>query len=282
MWSDFVVFCIAVVSHWQSYATGGVVTGVISVVERLCDRKMPKWAYAAIFLGAFLLVSFFLAWRDEYHDAQQVPALRSQLREREAQIQQLKDKPPLVQVTIPPTIVNIPAQMAYIGSTDIGIVISAYRIGGNFAVSADCKNVSPSVVAENAACVRGLRVVDTELNAQNQPIAPRAAQDKTYRQFLKDISSMAIERRPYGPQEGFFGTVFSPKIDKQLDNAFRSGSKTILYAGYYNWRDGVGTHTNEVCAWLQIYPGMFSGPGVLAPNASITWNHCPDHDGLKQ
>lgn len=283
MWSDFLVFCIAVVSHWQGYITGGAVTALVAVVERLSDWKMSKRAYATVFLGVFLFVSFFLTWRDEYKNAQGVSTLQSQLREKEKQIEQFRDKPANVQVTVPPPVVNIPSQMAYLASTDIGIVVPEYRMGGHFAVNALCKNISPSTVAEDAACIRSLRVVSTILNPTNNPIVPTEVQDKTYRQFLGDIASLKdVDRRTYGPQEGFFATVSSPAIDEELDKAFRSGSKTILYAGHYEWRDGMGKHANEVCAWLQIYPGLFNGPGLLASNPVITWNYCTHHNGLKR
>jgi hypothetical protein len=274
LFGDIGNFIVAVVSHWQSYVTGGVITGLIGVVERLSEWRMPKWAYASTFLGVFLLVSFFLAWREQYQEAQKLPALESQLQEKDKTIQQLKEKPPQVQV-------NIPGQMAYMSSTDIGVVLDSYRIGGNFVVSTTCKNLSTSVVAEDAACVRGLRVVSTKLNAQKQPVVTTEVQDATYRQFQKDIASIDVERRPYGPGESFFASVATPPVDEKLDAALRAGSKTVLYVGEYSWKDGLGPHTNEICAWLQIYPGMFSGPGALARNASITWNHCKGHDGLQ-
>jgi hypothetical protein len=65
-WPDVFDFFVAYLSHWQSYATGGVVTGVIAVGERLSGKQLPKKVYATIFVGIFSLVAFFLAWRDQY------------------------------------------------------------------------------------------------------------------------------------------------------------------------------------------------------------------------
>jgi hypothetical protein len=282
MWSDIVTFIVAVVSHWQSYVTGGAVAGLIAVMERLSNWKMPKWAYATVFLGVFLLVSFFLTWREQYQIAQQVPTLQSQLRDRENQIQALRDKPAQVQVNVPPAIINFPPQMAYMSSSDLGVVLTSYKIGGNVAVNGTCKNISPTVIAEEAACVRGLRVVNTKLNPANQPIVTEAVQDKTYREFEKSLKTIAITRKSYGPGEAAFNTVYSPLVDQQLDSDLRSGSKTVLFLADYSWKDAVGKHTNRVCTWLQIYPGMFSGPGVLSPSAIITWNNCINHNGLQK
>jgi hypothetical protein len=66
MWSDFFVFTWAVLSHWQSYVTGGVMTGLIGVIERLSGKQLPKRVYLSIFVVSFLLAAFFMAWRDEY------------------------------------------------------------------------------------------------------------------------------------------------------------------------------------------------------------------------
>jgi hypothetical protein len=68
--SKILIFIWAVVSHWQSYVTG-VVTGIIFFIERVTNWKMPRSAFAAIFGGVFLLVSFFLAWKDQYEEAQE-------------------------------------------------------------------------------------------------------------------------------------------------------------------------------------------------------------------
>ncbi len=274
MLSDIGVFLLAVILRWQGYVTGGVLTALVVLAERLFDWKMPKKAYAAIFVVGCLLVSFFLVWRDQYREALRVPSL-------EQQIAALRDKPPQIQVTVPTPVVNIPPEMAYMSSADIGIVVPYYRIGGILVVSATCQNISPSIVAENASCVRQIRVVDTKLNALNQPIVTQAVQDKTYRQFQIDVTSIEIDRKSYGPGEKAFASVMSPIVDESLDQAFRRGSKTVLFLGAYSWKDGLGEHTNEICTWLQNYPGMFSGPGQMASNATITWNNCSKHNGLK-
>jgi hypothetical protein len=64
--NDLLDFVISYLSHWQSYATGGVITGVIVVAERLSGKQLTKKVYAIIFLGIFSLVAFFLTWRDQY------------------------------------------------------------------------------------------------------------------------------------------------------------------------------------------------------------------------
>jgi hypothetical protein len=87
---DIGQFVVAVVSHWQAYVTGGAVTGLLIVVERLSGKILPK--KAAIFLGFFLLVSLFLAWDDEH---QRADRLQEALNAKPA-------SPPQVQVNVPP------------------------------------------------------------------------------------------------------------------------------------------------------------------------------------
>ena len=106
IWSDLLSFLWAYLSHWQSYATGGVVTGIIGVSERLLGKQLPKKVYAAIFILVFSLAAFFLAWRDEYIRANELAKvsiqlqtttdnLRQQVRgsdEKDAEIKQLRAK----------------------------------------------------------------------------------------------------------------------------------------------------------------------------------------------
>jgi len=98
LFHDLARFVVAVVSHWQAYVTGGAVTGLVTLIERLTPWRLPKWAFAALFLGAFLLASFFLTWRDEYHRAD---ALQATLNQHPIQ--------PQFQINIPPITV-LPSQ----------------------------------------------------------------------------------------------------------------------------------------------------------------------------
>ena len=278
--SDLPAFVVAVVSHWQSYITGGIATALVVVVERLSDWRMSRKWFAVIFLGVFLLVSFFLTWRDQYHIALTVPVLQAELQKRDQEIQNLKANPPHVEVNVPTPVVNIPPEMAYIAAHDVGIVLDQYKIGGHLAVSGGCKNISPTTVAEKVGCAEGVRVVPTHPNALNQPIVTTDVEEREYKQFQRDISNR-VDQVTFGPGESNFVTVFSPKVDEALDDAFRAGTKTILFLASYDWVDGQGKHTNETCEWLQNYSGLFSGPGALAANPVITWHYCTNHNGLK-
>jgi hypothetical protein len=69
MWqffSDLLLFIVTILSYWQAYATGGIITGGVGLFERLTDNRLTKRAYVALFVFTFLFAAFFLAWRDEH------------------------------------------------------------------------------------------------------------------------------------------------------------------------------------------------------------------------
>lgn len=64
--SDFFLFLYSVLSYWQAYATGGLVTAIVGLFERFTEYRLTKKAYLSLFVVTFLLVAFFFAWRDEH------------------------------------------------------------------------------------------------------------------------------------------------------------------------------------------------------------------------
>ncbi len=65
LFSDVFQFIYTILSYWQALATGGIVTGVVGLFERLSGYHLTKRAYVALFVGTFLLVAFFMGWREE-------------------------------------------------------------------------------------------------------------------------------------------------------------------------------------------------------------------------
>jgi hypothetical protein len=62
----------AVFSYWQSYVTGGGITALAALYEKVADRPLTRSSYLVLFLVVFVLMSFFLAWRDEHRAARQL------------------------------------------------------------------------------------------------------------------------------------------------------------------------------------------------------------------
>jgi hypothetical protein len=65
MLRDISKFAFAVIDHWATLATGGVIMGIIAFldsIERPVRKRLIFWTFIC-----FLGVSFFLAWRDENH-----------------------------------------------------------------------------------------------------------------------------------------------------------------------------------------------------------------------
>jgi hypothetical protein len=113
-WSELLLFVKVYLSNWQSYATGGVVTGLISVGERLFGKPLPKKAYFLIFVVSFSLAAFFLAWRDEFRRADGLASSNSQLSAENGLLKQTngtltsklmeKERPIILQATPDPQI----------------------------------------------------------------------------------------------------------------------------------------------------------------------------------
>ncbi len=74
--ADLLSFLSAVFWRWQSWAggsgTGGAVVVIVGLYERLSGHHLSKRTYVGIFVAAFLLCAFFLAWRDEHTKAEEL------------------------------------------------------------------------------------------------------------------------------------------------------------------------------------------------------------------
>jgi len=95
-WGELLRFIKEFFSHWQSYATGGVVTGIIGIVERLSDKRLSKRAYFSVFVVTFSMAAFFMVWRDQFERAEGLQARLNQ-----------KPQQPIIQVNVPPPTVII-------------------------------------------------------------------------------------------------------------------------------------------------------------------------------
>ena len=71
--SDFSSFVWAVFSHWVALVTGGVITALLLVWERRRQKNIPTKVYWLI-IAFFVLLSFFLAWRDQLNQKRALSA----------------------------------------------------------------------------------------------------------------------------------------------------------------------------------------------------------------
>jgi septal ring factor EnvC (AmiA/AmiB activator) len=93
---QFMSFLWMVFSKWQGYVTGGGITALLVVGERLAGKTLPKKVFVAIFVLSFLLVSMFVAWREEYTSAEwrggEVSRLSAVSQAQQNQVQQLQSE----------------------------------------------------------------------------------------------------------------------------------------------------------------------------------------------
>ncbi len=95
-------FLWACISRWGSYATGGVVTGLIHVYERLSSRTLPRRTYFLIFVVTFSIAACFMAWREQYERAQNAEKALSQKPTQPIQV----NVPPAQVIITPPSDAN--------------------------------------------------------------------------------------------------------------------------------------------------------------------------------
>jgi hypothetical protein len=101
VFDSFGAFVQAVWVHAITLAAGCVVTVMLGLFERhILKRPVSARTEIAILL-AFVFFACFQAWRDEHREA------------IKKQIEDLKARPPQVQVNMPPPFINFPAQQAF-------------------------------------------------------------------------------------------------------------------------------------------------------------------------
>jgi hypothetical protein len=206
-----------------------------------------------------------------------------------SRIEKNTKEPPKVEVNIPPATVNppqvkvsIPPQMAYLGVTQPGVNSSSYRIGFPLEIVLKPKNLSSSVVAQEASTVRGAWIVSTTLDGLKQQVVSDPEQDRAYWEIKASISKLGPPTlQTFGPSQDYIVSAVTEPINASLDDALRRGAKTILLYVQNDWRDQSGHHANEFCAWLQVRSDLFSGPGVMASTVAPMWYSCSHHNGLK-
>jgi hypothetical protein len=99
--AEVLFFLSSLVSHWQSYAIGGAVTGLIGVIERLSDRRLPKRAYFLVFVVTFSVAGYFMVWREQFERAEKVEIKLAEIG---------KPQNPTNIINVPPTQVVITPQ----------------------------------------------------------------------------------------------------------------------------------------------------------------------------
>lgn len=70
LWSELQKFTSDVISYWQGFVTGGAITGLVVLVERMTSLKLTKAGFCGLFIVTFLLSSFFAAWRQQFERAE--------------------------------------------------------------------------------------------------------------------------------------------------------------------------------------------------------------------
>jgi hypothetical protein len=265
-------FVVAVVSHWQGYATGGVITGLIAVIERLSGKQLSKKAYAAIFLGGFLLVSFFLTWRGEYERANGLQTVLNQ--------KPLQQAAPSVQVNVPPPTVII--QQTAINSGPPGLLqLEAFKfvqqyspltVGKPLILNFTYRNPGPHPVTDRHSFEAIFFAVHSDLPSDNgfekSEREIRMMFEKARKEYLKKNAAKKTE--PVGALRTMFKSVSSIPLSENAIQGLLAGEVRIYALAWATWKDSrqrTGTMTTT-CYWLQPPPST----DLLTPQ--LVWHDC--------
>jgi hypothetical protein len=131
--SEIGQFLWAVLNNWAGYSTGGIIVAVVALWHVLKNQPMPRKLAIALAMFFFFL-SFFKAWQDQYHRANDLQS-------------SLHAAPQTIQVNIPP--INVPPAQVIINQPK-GQNVGAERLPHIFLVEAhDAGNLT---VKHGAGC----------------------------------------------------------------------------------------------------------------------------------
>jgi hypothetical protein len=268
-------FIVAVISHWQGYATGGVITGLIGVGERLSGKQLSKKAYAAIFLGVFLLVSFFLTWRGEYERANTLQKAFDQ--------RPVPQAAPSVQVNVPPPTVII--QQTPSPTTDSGptgfLQLEVFKFpedssplaaGKRVILNFYYRNPGPYPVTDRHSfeaiffAVRSDLPSDHGFESSEREI--RASFEEGRKDHIKKNSAKKTE--PVGAGQTMYKSVLFAPVSENAVKGIMDGTVRIYALAWATWKDSrkrIGT-MDTTCYWLQPPKST----DLLSPQ--LVWHSC--------
>lgn len=237
---DLISFLAAVVTHWQAYATGGVVAAVVNAFERLTKLRLTKKAYFGLFLVTFLLVAFFLAWRDERTSVREANKI---VQTRDTEIAQLK-RP------------NIGDPLVRVTHYEIYEEFFPLRVGKGFFAKVDFANTG-QLTARKLQITRYLAFVPYD---NKEEIAPDV--EPIFNAIYADRQSRPEEAgQDEFPSDPHWFTVEVKPLPTQDDiRGFQNRTRVPCLGVRFDWEGG---HWSEFCA-------------AMTPNG--VWHHCTNHN----
>jgi len=267
---DLALYLCIVFGHWQAYATGGGVTALLLVYERLA-KPLTKQVFIWIVIIAFLLEASFSAWHDAYLSMKgreaDLHAKEGEL--RTAQYAALRTLPTTTTVNVAPPVINIqpvipsptgPAKPK--ANVQFLVPIVHNRPGEQFWANVACHNEGdyPTQIACHG------QVFLLPLTAGKVDVRTQELCWVKFRGAFKDESSGPF----IGKDNGVWGTSFGPILTDPLYKLLNGGDMAILVTGLLLYWDDFGKHTTESCLWLQ--------PPLNTVNP--VWHLCDGHNQI--
>jgi hypothetical protein len=235
---EIVTFIWSFVSHWQTYVTGGSVTALITVWERLRNKNLPTRAYFLIFVVTFSIVGFFMAWREQYERAE---GLHAKLNQQPQQA--------TVQIQVPPPTVIYPpperrrAALSHSQEPRNRMHVLNFEMlttEDTIAANVFVQNIGPATVTAKVFEVMAFGTPNTETEEQlEKDIRVKLDQDAaTTTDLPKTIPGSA----------GIWFTHQGVRISSEQMTDFRKGTLQYVFAGVIVYNDSAGTHRTYYCA----------------------------------
>ncbi len=222
--SDFFFFTYAVLSYWQAYATGGLVTAIVGLFERFTERRLTKKAYLGLFVVTFLFAAFFFAWRAEH--TQSTALVKKTAEIEDALQQETRKHTPDIRLSVEDAFAGVVVEDSVDSPNDTGLIfyMAARNVGlmpsivDGYLLTLKIPNVG-TVLAENVPLTKGFTLRSTSGEAVRMERS-----NALYEKTLQPIPSG-------GMQKGILVFVVRNVRESQL----YSGATYEL-----TWRDVIG------------------------------------------
>ena len=198
-------------------------------------RKWQKW----LFWGTGLFMVVLIFWQAR-RSAKAQEALQDQLNN----IQRNTEKPPTVNVTVPPPEV-IARQKSFV---DFDHVTASWDVkNSELIMDVYTKNKSSEPALDvtaifTAPLVRGLKGLG---------YPSKQIQNEAYIDFEKSIRATPGSRQALGPGESTWGSVVLPGFNEELVDRLNSRTALLFVTGKTLFSDDAGKHRKDFCLWVQ-------------------------------
>jgi hypothetical protein len=228
--------------------------------------------FATVFLGAFLLVSFFLTWRSEYQRANHLQSVVSEKPPQpQVQVNLPAEPPPTIVVQQPPPTNTDPAGFLQLEGLEFAKDEDQLVENRTIALNFNLKNAGQAPITDKY----GMSMMEFVEQDRGTIGNFDKAEHQVIKEFYKNRreAQTEIRHRAKGPTVGVglgvYSSVLSDPLTAAQVSGVLSGSIRIYALTWATWKDShYRPGTLNSCHWLQIPPG----PQLV----NLVWHTCEE------